>query len=287
MKKSRLMIAGSAISLALFASLPAFAQDAAEETPSAEEDEEDSQESIVVTGSRIRLPNLESIEPTTTLDNRQLRERNFTNIADALNERPGIRGSVTPQGAQGFGQGVNFANSYGLGSNRTLTLINGRRFVSSNVATIFSNAGAGTQVDLNTQPSILTDKIDQLSVGGAPIYGSDAISGVINIFQRTRIDGAEMSIQKGITARGDSGSYNVSGILGKNFLDDRLNITVAFSHDELDGLQFNDREFLRRRIGGATNPSDAQNATFRFPGITAAPRVKASSCRLWQTSVRL
>lgn len=266
MKKSRLLIAGSVVSLALFSSMPTFAQETADEA-AVEAEEEGADQPILVTGSRIRLPNLESIEPTTTLDNRQLRERNFTNIADALNELPGIRGSVTPQGAQGFGQGVNFANSYGLGSNRTLTLINGRRFVSSNVATLFTNAGAGTQVDLNTQPSILTDKIDQLSVGGAPIYGSDAISGVINIFQRTRFDGAEFSVTTGITDRGDSANYNFSGIVGKDFLDGRLNVTLAFSHDELDGLEFNDRAHLRRRIGGATNPSAAQNASLRFPGI--------------------
>jgi outer membrane receptor protein involved in Fe transport len=268
MKKSRLLLAGSGLSLALFVAMPSFAQDAP--APEAEEstDKSAADEAVItVTGSRIRLPNLESIEPTTTLDYRQLRERNFTNIADALNELPGIRGSITPQGSQGFGQGVNFANSYGLGSNRTLTLINGRRFVSSNVATIFANAGAGTQVDLNTQPSILTDKIDQLSVGGAPIYGSDAISGVINIFQRTRFDGAEFSVTTGITEKRDNANYNFSGIVGKDFLDGRLNVTMALSHDEVNGLEYNSREFLKRRIGGATNPSSAQNSSLRAPGV--------------------
>ena len=234
-KRPNLLIAGSAISLALFTAAPSFAQDApAVDEPAAESAVDE--KVITVTGSRIRLPNLESIEPTTTLDNRQLRERNFTNIADALNELPGIRGSVTPQGGQGFGQGVNFANSYGLGSNRTLTLINGRRFVSSNVVTIFANAGAGTQVGLNTQPSILTDKIDQLSVGGAPIYGSDAISGVINIFQRTRFDGAEFSFTTGISEKSDNENYNFSGIVGKDFLDGRLNVTMALSRDEVTGV---------------------------------------------------
>jgi outer membrane receptor protein involved in Fe transport len=266
MKKTNLLIAGSAISLALFTAAPSYAQDApAADEPAAESAVDE--KVITVTGSRIRLPNLESIEPTTTLDNRQLRERNFTNIADALNELPGIRGSVTPQGGQGFGQGVNFANSYGLGSNRTLTLINGRRFVSSNVATIFANAGAGTQVDLNTQPSILTDKIDQLSVGGAPIYGSDAISGVINIFQRTRFDGAEFSFTTGISEKSDNENYNFSGIVGKDFLDGRLNVTMAFSRDELTGVEYNGRDFLKRRIGSATNPSTSQNSSLRLPGV--------------------
>lgn len=223
---------------------------------------------ITVTGTRIRLPNLESIEPTATLDNRQLRERNFTNIADALNELPGIRNSVTPAGGQGFGQGVNFVNNYGLGSNRTLTLVNGRRFVSSNVATIFTNAASGTQVDLNVLPSILVDRIDVVSVGGAPVYGSDAISGTINVITRSRYDGVELSAVSGISEQGDNFNYNFSGIVGRSFFDNRLNITLVGSYDNVDGLVFNDREFLRRRIGGATNPSQAQANFLRGAGAS-------------------
>ncbi|KQM22454.1 hypothetical protein ASE73_14575 [Sphingomonas sp. Leaf24] len=120
------------------------------------EEANNSVDTIIVTGSRIRNPNLTSPEPITTFSSAQLRERNFTNVADALNELPGVRGSVTPQGGQGFGQGTNFINIFSLGSNRTLTLYNGRRFVSSNVATIFTNAAAGTQVDTNIIPSILS-----------------------------------------------------------------------------------------------------------------------------------
>lgn len=278
MRKSSLMVGSTLFAVAVATAQPAFAQDAPAPAEECEDvnnnDVCDSAEAgsgaIVVTGSRIRLPNLDSIEPITTLDNRQLRERNFTNVADALNELPGFRGSVTPQGGQAsFGQGVNFVSSFGLGSNRTLTLINGRRFVSSNVASLFGNAAAGTQVDLNVLPSILVDRIDTLSVGGAPTYGSDAIAGVVNTFLRTRFDGAEFSVQGGISELGDAGNYNISGIVGRDFLDDRLNITVVGSYDRFEGLVFNDREFLRRRIGGVTNPSDAQNATLRFPGVNS------------------
>ncbi len=263
---------------------PAFAQDTAPQSPLVTELECEASDpdcepirdadgvpaqggSIVVTGTRIRLPNLTSPEPITTLNNVVLRERNITNIADALNELPGFRGSVTPQGGQGFGQGVNFVNNYGLGSNRTLTLVNGRRFVSSNVATIFTNAGAGTQVDLNVLPSILVDRIDTVSVGGAPLYGSDAISGTVNVILRSRFDGLEVSGTSGISEQGDNAFYNVSAIFGRSFFNDRLNITLVGSHDDLNGVLANDRVFLRRRIGGATNPSAAQAATLR-PGGT-------------------
>lgn len=262
------------MSLVLVAS-PVFAQTAAAQD---EEDAETAQEAaeeapagaIIVSGTRLRVPNLTSPEPITTLSSQQLRERNFTNIADALNELPGNRGSVTPAGGQGFGQGTNFINNYGLGSNRTLTLVNGRRFVSSNVATIFTNAASGTQVDLNVIPSILVDRIDAISVGGAPLYGSDAIAGTINVILRSKFDGVDMQGTMGISEEGDFQNYNVSGLFGKSFMDDRLNLTFSISHDNVDGLVYNDREFLRRRIGGATNPTSGQAVSLR-PGVVSTP----------------
>ena len=282
--KSVLFSSAGIVGLAMAAASPAAAQDEAAPTPeqcaadpsaagcdevlSPTDTSATSEGTIVVSGTRIRLPNLTSPEPITTLDNRVLRERNFTNIADALNELPGNRGSVTPAGGQGFGQGTNFINNYGLGSNRTLTLVNGRRFVSSNVATIFTNAASGTQVDLNVIPSILVDRIDAISVGGAPLYGSDAISGTLNVILRSEFDGLELSGTAGISEEGDNGTYNISGIAGRSFLDGRLNITVSGSYDNVNGLVFNDREFLRRRIGGATNPSDAQAAALRPGGMS-------------------
>nr|WP_314444705.1 TonB-dependent receptor [uncultured Sphingomonas sp.] len=219
----------------------------------------DQGQTVTVTGSRIRIPNLESIEPTTTVDFRQVRERNFTNVADALNELPNIRGSVTPAGAQGsFGQGTNFVNTYGLGSNRTLTLINGRRFVTSNPATNFGNAAAGTQTDLNIVPDILLDRIDIVSIGGAPVYGSDAIAGVVNVILRSKYRGIEVSGVSGITEEGDNFRYNVSGLFGGDLFDGRLNITAAVSHDNVEGVLYNARDYLRENIGGATNITTAE-----------------------------
>ncbi|ANK12986.1 TonB-dependent receptor [Erythrobacter neustonensis] len=265
--------ASLAMSLVLVAS-PVFAQNAAaqedEESATEEQTPEAAPGGIIVSGTRLRVPNLTSPEPITTLSSQQLRERNFTNIADALNELPGNRGSVTPAGGQGFGQGTNFINNYGLGSNRTLTLVNGRRFVSSNVATIFTNAAAGTQVDLNVIPSILVDRIDAISVGGAPLYGSDAISGTINVVLRSKFDGVDMQGTMGISEEGDNQTYNLSGLFGKSFMDDRLNLTFSVSHDNVEGLVYNDREFLRRRIGGATNPTSAQAVSLR-PGVVSTP----------------
>lgn len=272
MKTKNCLLLTSAV--AMFVSItPAFAQTepetAAPETVSGDGEEADDGEYIVVTGSRIRRPNIESFEPTVTIDKKYIEERNLTNVADALNELPGFRGSVTPNGAQGsFGQGVNFVNNFGLGSNRTLTLVNGRRFVSSNVPTLFNQGSAGTQVDLNVIPALLTDRIDTVAVGGAPVYGSDAISGTVNVILKTNFTGLTLSSTIGLTEEGDNFRYNLAAVGGMNFADDRGNISFSYSHDRVDGLLFSSREFLRDGLGNITNPSTAQLAALGRPAGT-------------------
>lgn len=227
---------------------------------------------IVVTGSRIRRPEFDTAEPTQVVSSQYINERAITNVADAINEIPQIRGSVTPNGAQGaFGQGVNFINNYGLGTNRTLTLVNGRRFVSSNVATLFNQSSYGTQVDLNVVPTALVDRIDIVAVGGAPVYGSDAISGVVNVITKNKYEGIDLQGTIGITERGDGFRWNASAVVGRNFFDDRLNVTLAYTHDRQDGILQNDRDFYRDGLGNVTNPTAAQAAGLGRPaGTTAA-----------------
>ena len=96
---------------------------------------------IVVTGSRIRRPDLTSVQPLQIITTERMEERGFTNVADALNDMPSVGVPVSPVGDQGsFGVGRNFLNIFNLGTNRTLTLVNGRRFVGGNPASIFTGA---------------------------------------------------------------------------------------------------------------------------------------------------
>lgn len=264
MKKTFFLKASAApfaLGLALAAS-PALAQDTGEDDEAEESTPTDvttpaagAGNSITVTGSRIRLPAAaESKAPLVVLDEEYIEDRAITNVADALNELPIYQGSVTPAGAQGtFGQGVNFVNTFGLGSNRTLTLINGRRFVNSNPPTVFNNAAAGTQVDLNVVPSVLIDRIETVAVGGAPIYGSDAIGATTNVILNTRFDEIVLSATSAITERGDNFRYNVSGVAGFNFLDDKLNVTVAVSHDDVRGLLQTQRDIFNQDIQSLSN----------------------------------
>ncbi|MBI0476534.1 TonB-dependent receptor [Sphingomonas sp. MA1305] len=226
---------------------------------------------IVVTGSRIKVRNLTSLEPTVTVGDAYLENRGITNVANALNELPQFRGSETPDGAQGsYGQGINFVNQFGLGSNRTLVLVDGKRFVTSNVTSLFNSSSYGSQVDLNVIPSILVDRIEDISIGGAPVYGSDAIAGVVNIILKNRYKGVTTSFTSGVTEEGDNFRYNASILAGHDFAGGKGNVTLSYSHDSVDGVLYNGRDFLRQNLGNVTNPSSAQAASLGR-GTTITP----------------
>jgi outer membrane receptor protein involved in Fe transport len=210
---------------------------------------------IVVTGTRIPGADQRALEPAVVTPHERLEDRALTNIADVLNEEPGTRGSVTPAGSQNtFGQGVNFVALYGLGTQRTLTLVDGRRMVSSNVPSAFTNAAPGTQVDLNAIPTILVDRVERVAVGGAPVYGTDAIAGTVNVILRRRLTGLETRASSGITSRGDNHRSNLAAAGGVDFAGGRGNLTAAISHDRTNGVIANARDFYRTNVATLPNP---------------------------------
>ncbi|MEG3166493.1 TonB-dependent receptor [Sphingomonas sp. PB2P19] len=199
---------------------------------------------IVVTGSRIPRANLETGQPSLTVDSQLIEQRGYSNIADALQELPsfGVPGS-SRAGAQAgaFGSGQSFVNFFGLGDQRTLTIVNGRRFVSSNTSSIFGPTGSGSQVDLNVIPTLLIDRVETIAVGGAPIYGSDAVAGTINIITKRKFSGFQLDGQYGISERGDAREYRVRTLAGLNFADGRGNLTVSGEYNKQAGLTLTDR----------------------------------------------
>jgi iron complex outermembrane recepter protein len=206
------------------------------------------EETILVTGSRIARPNYDTIEPSVVIDSQQIENRGFETLAQAINEQPafGVPGSSPVGGQAGsFGSGQNFVNFLGLGSQRTLTLINGRRFVGSNTASIFGPSAAGTQVDLNAINTRLVQRVETIAIGGAPIYGADAIAGTINVILREDYQGAEVDAQYGIANDGDAPNYRFRGIWGTNFGGGRGNVTVTAEYNRGQGLVYNDRAASR------------------------------------------
>lgn len=256
----------STASLCLFAGIPhqAWAQQAPADAEVANAETASDQQLIVVTGSRIPRAGFDTLEPATVVSSEYLETRGLTNVADALNEIPGFGVGVTPEGGQsGFGVGQNFVNRFGLGTARTLTLVNGRRFVSSNAPTIFGPAAPGLQVDLNVIPTELIERVENLAIGGAPTYGSDAIAGTVNVILKKDYQGLLVSGTAGITERGDAFRYNVSAIGGLN-LNDRGNVTLALSYDDVDGVLAVDRPRNAANLVSRPNPT-AGSAISNFP----------------------
>ncbi|HVF83810.1 MAG TPA: TonB-dependent receptor [Sphingomicrobium sp.] len=177
---------------------------------------------IVVTGSRIRRPNLESTVPVTSIGGETLFQQGDANIGDTLNELPQLRSTFAQQNpGLGIGiAGLNLLDLRGLGTQRTLVLVNGRRHVA---ADILNNA---VSPDVNSIPNDLIERIDIVTGGNSAIYGSDAIAGVVNFVLRRDFEGLQIRGQAGVSPRGFGGNQYVSAMYGKNLADDRANITV-------------------------------------------------------------
>jgi iron complex outermembrane receptor protein len=214
---------------------------------------------IIVTGSRISRERLDTTQPTVVIGAETIEDRGLTNIGDALDSIPSFgtpSSSAAGTQAGSFGSGQTFVNYFGLGSQRTLTLVNGRRFVSSNTASIFGPTDAGSQVDLNTIPSLMVDRIETVAVGGAPIYGSDAIAGTVNIILKDKFQGLRLDAQSGISREGDAAEYRLGAMAGTSFAGGRGNIVAAVEYNKSEGLLYTDRKATSKGLYFAA-PSDA------------------------------
>jgi iron complex outermembrane receptor protein len=199
---------------------------------------------VVVTGSRIARPETERLQPTTVITADTLDKRGITNVVDALSELPEFgQPDNSLVGLQsGFGVGQSFANFFSLGSQRTLTLVDGRRFVPGNSPSIFGATGnGGEQVDLNSIPTQLIDRVEAVAVGGAPIYGSDAIAGTVNIILKHNYEGLDVDADGGTSTHGDANLGRVRALAGKNFDDGKGNVELNVEYADLRGLSATQR----------------------------------------------
>ena len=197
-----------------------FAQDETDEDAA---EEEEVLETVIVTGTRLERSSFDTTQPSTSFDSDFILNNGFNNTAEAILALPQMALSGTSladaSGNASRNVGQTFANLYNLGSQRTLTLINGRRTVSGNAPTAFGATG-GSQVDLNTIPTSLVERVEVVSIGGAPIYGSDAIAGVVNVQMKRDFEGFEVDIGSGAAADGgDAWEHRIGVTAGFNFGD--------------------------------------------------------------------
>ena len=168
---------------------PAWAQ-VGERADAPEEEDQVELQTFEVTGSRIRRVDFESAQPVVVLTREDIERTGLVNIGDLLQEVP-MAGSALNRTFNNGGTGTTEVDLRNLGSNRTLVLVDGHRWING---TSFAGTGA---VDLNTIPTAIIERIEILKDGASAIYGSDAIAGVINFITRKDVTGVQASTQFG------------------------------------------------------------------------------------------
>jgi outer membrane receptor protein involved in Fe transport len=231
-------------------------------------------ESVVVTATRIQTNGYTQPTPVTVAPVAQLLQTTPTNIPDALNKLPQFAGSTTNAGnGNGAGSGPsnvftgNFLNLRNMGAIRTLILLDGRR--------VPSTAGNGS-VDTNTLPQALVQRVDVVTAGASAVYGSDAVTGVVNFILDTRYSGLKLQVQKGISDRGDAPSFK-AGVAGGFDVLGRGHVIFSAEHFQNAGLKtiesrdYTSPIYVQSGAGTAQDPfrltANARIATTAYGGL--------------------
>lgn len=195
------------------------------------------EEEIVVTGSRVRRKDLTTPAPITVVSKEQLQASGKVSIGDFLQTLPEQGNAVNTSVNNGStGDGSTRVNLRGLGVERTLVLMNGRRFVQG-------GPGANATVDLSSIPSAAIERIEVLKDGASAVYGSDAIGGVINLITRKKMNGVEVTGYSGTSTHSDGTIYDLNATAGSS--GDRGSLLFSGGYYTQNPVQAGDREFSR------------------------------------------
>lgn len=221
--KGALWLAGASL-VAIAHPAPAFAapQEQAEGKTQGNAEAE-----IIVTGSRIARSTFNTPTPTTAIGEQQLKAKAATSVVDLLRDVPALRpnrnnGSATDVGASTF-------NIRSLGATRTLVLIDGQRVLNSSPTGGF---------DLNLLPAALIKRMEIVTGGASSVYGSDAVTGVVNVFLDGQLQGGRADVQFGTSGQGDNKSYSASLAYGARFAEGRGHIVVAGAYFDRPDIMY-------------------------------------------------
>ena len=255
------LLAGTIMAGAMIAS-PAVAQDA-ETVDTVQTPADDN--FIVVTGSRIQQRNVETAAPVAVVAAEEFKLSGTVNVEQVLNTLPQVIPGTTAF-SNNPGTGAATLNLRGLGSTRTLVLVNGRRWVSFDTNQV---------VDLNTIPQFLIESVDVVTGGASAVYGSDALAGVVN-FRLKKVEGLELGGQYSITERGDGARYQMYGAIGTSFDDGRGSATVYGEYFNRKSIFQGDRGFSNFALGAESFDAALQqfgSSTLPTARFNASPRV--------------
>ena len=190
---------------------------------------------IVVTGSRISKRDQSSNTPILTVGGTQLENNSSVQLEAKLSAMPQFAGAASQFNSGGVNStGQANINMRGLGANRNLVLLDGRRLQPSTSA---------LTIDINTIPSALIENVEVITGGASAVYGSDAISGVVNFKTKQHFSGVQIDAQGGISERGDGATLNVSAVGGGQFADGRGQATFAMDYYDRRPIEAYNRSF--------------------------------------------
>jgi iron complex outermembrane recepter protein len=209
----------------------------------------DDVETVVVTGSRIQRRDYEANSPIVSVDDSLLKNSGTAAIETNLAKLPQFHAVQTP--AQGGDiqptatntPGAATISLRGLGANRNLILLDGRRATPGNASQV---------VDINTIPSMAIERVETITGGASATYGADAVGGVVNFILRKKFEGLQVDAQYGISERGDGEEYQVGGVLGANLDGGRGNVMLAFQINDRKSALHIDRPWFDKLNKSAT-----------------------------------
>ncbi len=203
-------------------------------------DQANNDDEIVVTGSRIKRPDLTSDSPVELIDAAEISITGTVNVESLLNELPQVLPGFSKV-SNNPGSGTATVDLRGLGVQRTLVLVDGKRFISSAPPDQSNAAGI---VDLNNIPVQLIERVDVVTGGASAVYGSDAIAGVVNFILKKNFEGAQLDVTYDTTDQGDAETMDYSLTLGSNLADNKGNIAFNVSYTDRQPLFRGDRANL-------------------------------------------
>jgi outer membrane receptor protein involved in Fe transport len=243
----RALLATTLLCVPLSAS-PAFAQTASDAEP----------EELVITGSRLIRNDLSAPSPVSVVSEENIKLSGNVTLEKTLNQMPQLGQGNTTSVNNGGGSGVLAANLRGLGATRTLTIVNGRRFIAAN------SAGS---VDLGSIPDALVKRVDIITGGASAVYGSDAIAGAVNFVLKDDFHGVEAAANYGINSRGDGAQQKYDLTIGANLADNRGNAALSVSYTKQNSFTQGDRAFSQTPLAdNSTRTGFVYSGSGNIPG---------------------
>ena len=265
----RALAGGASAAVLALVATPALAQDDPEAAAAAEDSGDNT---ITVTGSRIRADGMQAPVPVTVVDAAEIETLSPGALITGISQLPQFYGNQTPNSGNFFLRaGYGSLNLRGLGVNRTLTLLNGRRVPST-------SAFGG--VDINLFPEAMIASVETTTGGASAAYGTDAVAGVVNFILDTKFSGIAASGQIGITDRGDGQNYEISAAYGTSFAGGRGHFLVSGEYYDQEGIHsYRGRDWYQAwgTLGAGTqaNPyrfsPNVTSTNSSFDGIISAP----------------